>query len=161
MPALAPIVEKLPMDWVILGLFGVIVTIITLRAGTQYAVAFSLAAPLTLFVYNALPWTAFIGQYSSQLVIPSLQASAVGVILLALCVLIYRMMPRNLLTGSFPIQAIIAGFAAAVILAVVLLQFPAITTFVPLSPLMHTIFGPSYNLFWLLAAYLALAFARK
>ena len=159
MVALQPIVEKLPMDWVILALFAVVVTIITLRFGTQYAVAFSLAAPLTIFIYNALPWTAFVGSYTTHLVNPSVQGAVAGGMFVGLGILIFRMMPRNLLTGAFPIQATLAGVGAAVVLVVMLLQFPAITTFLPLSPLIHTIFGPSYNLFWLIAAYLALALA--
>lgn len=161
MVALQPIISQLPMDWVILALFAVIVTLITLRVGTQYAVAFALAAPFTLFIYNALPWSAFVGPYTSRLVDPSVQAAVVGAMLIAFCVLIYRMMPRNLLTGAFPIQAILSGIAAAIVLAIVLLQFPALGTFLPLSPLMHTIFGPSYNIFWIIAAYIALAVARK
>ena len=96
------------MDWVVLALFAVVVTIITLRFGTQYAVAFSLAAPLTIFVYSSLPWLAFVGSYTSQLVIPSLQAAVVGGIMVAMFVLIFRMIPRNLLTGSLPIQAILS-----------------------------------------------------
>ena len=161
MPALEPIISKLPMDWVVLALFAVVVTIITLRFGTQYAVAFSLAAPLTIFVYSSLPWLAFVGSYTSQLVIPSLQAAVVGGIMVAMFVLIFRMIPRNLLTGSLPIQAILSGIATAVVLVVALLQLPALQTFLPLSPLIHTIFGPSYNIFWMLAAYAALAFSRK
>ena len=161
MPALEPIVSLLPMDWVILALFAVVVTIVTLRAGTQYAVAFSLAAPMVVFIYNALPWTAFVGQYTSRFVQPSVQAIFVGFLLITLLALIYRMMPYSGVTGSLPIQAILAGFAAAVILAVVLLQFPALSVFIQPSPLMHTVFGPAYGVFWIIAAYLSLAIARK
>ena len=161
MVALQPIVEKLPMDWVILALFAVVVTIITLRFGTQYAVAFSLAAPLTIFIYNALPWTAFVGSYTTHLVNPSVQGAVAGGMFVGLGILIFRMMPRNLLTGAFPIQAILSGIATAIVLVVALLQLPALQVFVPLSPLIHTIFGPSYNIFWMLAAYAALAFSRK
>ena len=161
MPALQPIIEQLPMDWVVLGLFAAFVAVLTLRTGTQYAVAFSLAAPMTLYVYNALPWTAFIGQYASGLVQPAIQATVVGGILVALCVLIFRMMPRNLLTGAFPIQSILAGVGAAIVLVVVILQFPTLSVYVTLSPLFHTIFGPSFNLYWLIAAYICLAIARK
>ena len=153
--------EKLPLDWVVLALFAVVVTIITLRFGTQYAVAFSLAAPLTIFIYNALPWTAFIGSYTTNLVNPSIQGAVAGGMFVGLGTLIFRMMPRNLLAGAFPIQAIISGIATAIVLVVALLQLPALQVFVPLSPLIHTIFGPSYNIFWMLAAYAALAFSRK
>lgn len=161
MPALAPIVEKLPMDWVILGLFAVIVTIITLRVGTQYAVALSLAAPLTVFIYSALPWTAFVGGYTDRLLNPAVQAVAVGLILMAFLALIYRMMPSASAAGAFPIQAVLAGLATAIVFMVMLLQFPPLAAFINPSPLMHTVFGPAYNIFWLLGAYIALAVARR
>ena len=149
------------MDWVSLGLFAVVVTLVTIRWGTQYAVAFSLAAPLTLFIYNALPWTAFIGPYTSRLVNPPVQAIVVVGILVALFVLINRMMPHAATMGSFPIQAILTGLATAIVVVVVVLQFPALGNYIDLSPLIHTIFGPAYNIFWLIAAYISLAIARQ
>src|SRR3990167_1988699 len=100
MVALQPIGSKLPMDWVVLALFAVVVTKITLRTGTQYAVAFSLAAPLTIFIFNALHWTTFIGSYTTHLVNPSVQGAVAGGMFVGLGILIFRMMPRNLLAGE-------------------------------------------------------------
>jgi hypothetical protein len=160
MPALPTAVAHLPIDWVILGLFAVLVSIDALRSGPRRAVTFSLAGPIALLAASELSYTAFIGDMALKLSATYAQSAFFGIFFVVLVVLIYLMLPSS--SGSaLPLPAILAGIAATAVLAVILIQLPLVSNLVVVSTLMHTIFSAAYRLYWLIGAYLLLAIAGR
>lgn len=153
--------SAVPIDAVILIIFTIIICIDAYRSGTRRAVVFALTAPITLIVYSALLNAAFIGDYIQKMTIPSVQTAIAVATFLVGYIIIYRLVPPSFSNASSPLQAIVAGLVAAIALALLWLQTPALMAVWVPSEMVQTIFGASYRLYWLLAAYLALAFARK
>jgi len=152
---------QFPIDLVVLVIFAVVVTVDALRNGTRRAAVFSLAAPLAFLIFAAVPNAAFLGSALAQLTTMGMKAALFGMIFICTFILVYRIVPASFGSGTFPLQGLVGGLAAAAILAVVWLQIPALVSLWTPSPMIQTIFGPAYRVFWLLGAYVALAFVRR
>ena len=159
--SLVPTMGSWPVDWFVLGLVMVAAAIDAFRGGTLRAAVFSLAAPLAVFVYAALPKTAFLARAVAKLETPALQAALFAVILVILCILLYRIVPASFGSGALPMQGLAAGLAVTIVLAVVWLQIPALISLFAPSQVVQMVFGQTYAIFWLLVAYGALAFVRR
>jgi len=129
-------------------------------SGLRGASAFTLAAPLTLLVYEMLPTTAFVSARLA-LLSPSIEAGVAGCIFVVMTLILYFVIPRDVMGSAYPLQSILGGLAPAIALMVVWLQIPALSALYQLSPYIHAIFGPAYGVFWLLGALLALVLARR
>jgi len=150
-----------PMDWIIIGLFFSIITILSLRSGTRAASALALTLPITVFVINASSGATFISLLLRQFSTGIAPAILFVVVFVALYLLVYRMTGSYGLTGAYPVQALLAGLAAAVIGVVFWLQIPALAGVWHFGPQVQAVFSESYRLLWLLGAYAALAFVRR
>jgi len=160
MPAVQTAITHLPLDWVLLAMIAAIITIDAIRSGTQHAAAFSLAAPLALLMYTFLPTTQYLAPYIASFN-TNLQASVFVGIFVVLLILIYRMLPVGLQTGTYPLKALAVGVAAAAIFITTVMQVPAITQLFHFSPLMTRVFGPAYRVLWLIGGYILFAFAAR
>lgn len=149
------------VDWIIIGVFALVVVIVSLRMGTQIAAALAFATPVAVLVYNALPSTAYLSSITSQ-ASAGMPAAAVFVVLFVVFFFItYRVVGSYGMMGAFPVQATLGGLAAAIIVLVFWLQIPALAALWHFGPQVQAVFTEKYRLFWLVAAYLALASARK
>lgn len=157
----ASILPHVPLDWLFLGLFAAIVAIDAMRAGTRRAAVFALAAPLAAALYANLGNTAWMGKALITLQFPGAKVALFAGMFVALFIIVYRIVPPVFGSGSFPLQAMLAGLSAAVVLAVTWQEVPDLVALYPLSHWVQVLFGHSYSFYWLVGSYLALGFARR
>lgn len=157
--ALSSVLTNWPIDWVIVGAFAVLVALDTMRSGSARAASLSIAAPLTLLLVAALPGAFLAGQAVQQLTAPAAQVLLFAVIFGVLFLVIHRIIYSYSEVGG-PLQAVIAGAAAAAVFATVWIQIPALQSVWHFGPQVQAVFGEAYRLWWLLAGYLAFAVIR-
>lgn len=152
---------RLPLDAVILFSITLLFTIDTVRSGATRATSIAISAPLAVFLYSILPHTFFVGPFMEKLATPYLQAGVLGVLFVALFILIYRMM-FGAGSGNISVTfALIATLATVSAVLAVWLQVPALQSIWHFGPYVQTIFGQTYTLYWLVLAYVLLAFIRS
>jgi len=150
----------IPLDWVVIIVFALIMSADALRGGPSRATALALALPLTLLVASALPDARLLGSIASQLNTPLIAALLHGILLVIVFICMYRITDTYGADSSHPIQAVFSGIAVAVIAVVVWLQIPALDSVWHFGPQIQAIFGDVYRFWWLLIGFIALAFAR-
>ncbi len=162
LPALFPAwVSHLPLDWVFIVLFALLFAFDALRSGSGRAAVLGLALPISEFIFNLLPHTAFLGKILASLSSPVAQAAIFLLIFGLIYVLTYRLVDTFSNASRGFLLALLSGISASIITAVMWLQEPALQVIWHFSPLVQSIFGAPYALFWLLGAYLILAFVRS
>jgi hypothetical protein len=160
MDAVTGIFATVPLDWFILGGILIVIALDTLRSGLGRAVALSIALVGAVVLHALIGKTIFVGSLDA-LSSPMIQGVVFGVIVVALFFLIRRMGLDYVESGmGEPIQAILAGAATAIVLAVIWLQIPELNALWQLGSQAQAIFAEQFRLFWLLGAFAALAFAR-
>jgi len=152
---------SIPLDWIILGALVVLIALDSLRSGIGRACAISLALPAALLLFSLSQKTIILKDVDALNSSPLIQLAIFGIIALACYLLARRMALEYIESGTGePIQALLAGGAATVVLIVVWLQLPMTDSVWHLSDRVQAVFSESYRLVWLLGAYLGLAFAR-
>ncbi len=152
--------SHIPSDWILLGVILAVIAIDCVRAGTTRATALSLALPLTLVTTQFVAGAQLIDGISKQFSSPLSQALFVLVILAIYFIAMYRMFDRYRADSGNTLQALIAAVAALVILLTVWMQLPALEHYWHFKEPFATLFGSAYRFWWLLAGFVALAFAR-
>ncbi|MEK7601760.1 MAG: hypothetical protein AAB480_04485 [Patescibacteria group bacterium] len=158
--ALVSVFSNIPLDWVVIAVFAFVMAADALRGGPSRATALALALPLTLLVAGALPDARLMGGIASQLTSPLLGALFDGILLVIVFICMYRITDTYGADSSHPIQALFSGVAVAAIAVVIWLQIPALDSVWHFGPQIQALFGDVYRFWWLLIAYIALAFAR-
>lgn len=158
--ALMSVFSNIPLDWVVIAVFAFIMAADALRGGPSRATALALALPLTLLVAGALPDARLMGGIASQLTSPLLSVIFDGILLVIVFICMYRITDTYSADSAHPIQALFSGVAVAAIAVVVWLQIPALDSVWHFGPQIQALFGEVYRFWWLLIAYIALAFAR-
>ena len=153
--------SHLPLDWVLIGLLGIFLVIITLRAGPRLAGALALSFPVVAFVLTTIPSTAFVGGISGQLSAPLPQLILSLVVFVAVFFLVLRMVGQNIGGGALPLSALLCGLSATAVMVVALNQVLGSNPFWHFGPQVQAIFGPAYRLWWVLGSYIVLAFTRR
>jgi len=149
-----------PLDWVVIVVFVIIMSADALRGGPSRATALALALPLTLIVASALPDARLMGSIASQLNTPLIAALLHGILLVIVFICMYRITDTYGADSSHPVQAVFSGVAVAAIAVVIWLQIPALDSVWHFGPQIQAIFGEAYRFWWLLVSFVALAFAR-
>lgn len=152
--------SHLPLDWVILALFVALVAFDTMRAGPGRAVVFSLAAPLTVLFLQYLPTAQYIDGFLKGFSSSLSQAVIALTVFAALALIISRMMDSFSSDAGRLIQSLVAGVCAALVLAVVWTQLPALSALWHAGAQVQGLFGGTYRFWWLLLAYIGLGFSR-
>lgn len=159
LPALFPAwVSHLPLDWVFIVIFALLIAFDALRSGSGRAAVLALSLPIAEFLFGLLPKTMFLGKLISSLSNPMAQAGIFLVIFVVIYILAYRLVDTFANGSRGLLLAILSGISATIITVVIWLQEPALQAIWHFSPLVQNIFGAAYALFWLLGAYLMLAF---
>lgn len=149
----------LPMDWIIIGLFLVAFCLDALRSGVKRAAAAALAAPLALLIFEQSESTVFISSFVHPSDASIMQAGIFAALFVGLFFLISKMLAVGFSSGAFPLAAILSGIAATALIVLVWLQIPALIALWPFSPWIRSIFGEAYRSWWIIGAYLLLAFS--
>jgi|SRR3989344_358044 len=152
--------SNISLDWVILVAFALVIAIDGFRNGLSRASALALALPLTLLLARSMPEARFMGGIADQLNSPLLNTVFVLILLAVVFVCMYRITDTYGADSSHPIQALLAGLAVAVVAVVIWLQIPSLDSVWHFGPQVQALFGAAYRFWWLLIAYIALAFAR-
>jgi hypothetical protein len=159
-PSFASSFAGVPLDaLVILGIIAII-TLYSSRAGILPAISLSLALPLALSLVPLLASTAFLGAIASSANNETLQAGVFIAAAVIFTMLIQRTVSSFDDTSGFR-RALMAGTASAIVLTVVWLRVPALASLWDFGSQVEAIFGAGYALWWLIAAYVVLGFARR
>lgn len=154
------IFSSFPIHWFFLGGFFVLVVLDSLRGGTARATALAVALPFAAYFTSLVPATAFI---KDQVFIREGYGPLIvfSFLFLVLYMLFRRMGLEHFESGrGEPIQSLLAATAASVALVVTWVHTPALSGHLALGEPFASLFAEPYHLFWLLGAYLGLAFAR-
>lgn len=151
----------IPLDYVILGGIVLVIALDSLRSGIGRACAIAVALPLTMLLYPLLKSGVLTSSATFLFETPLSQALTFGALLIV-SYFLARRMGLEFIDGGMgePIQAIIAGISIAIIFTVIWIQLPALDTLWHFSDQITSLFTEKFRLWWLLASYAALAFAR-
>ena len=157
--SVASVAAHLSAGWLVLTAVAILASLDALRGGTGRAAALALALPLTYVFLTFLPDAIFVGALYTSLTSAYAQAGIAAVVLVGLFVVLYRV------TDSFEsdtgfLSAVLAGIALAVVVGVTWSLIPQFNQLWSFGDSVEGVFGPAYRLWWLLGAYIALAFAR-
>ena len=142
---------RIPTDWIVLFAVAVFVAFDVL----------AFALPLATILSQSITGSKFLGPVTAQFSSPLLQAALFLIILIALFILVNRITSRFGEGSSQPIQALLSGLAVAAIGAVIWTQVPALDSIWHFGQTTQLIFGEAYRFWWLIVAYIALAFVRN
>ena len=154
-------VPHVPMDWIVIAVFAIVIVVLTLRAGTRTALSLALSLPVASFALSAIPSAALVAgpihQFSSPFVqlIVSLGAFAI------LFVLVYRMLRGGFASGGQFLSALLVGIATTVIAVVFFNDLLGANPFWHFGNQVQTVFGASYRLWWVIGSYVILAFVSR
>jgi len=150
--------STVPLDYVFLGGFALLIALDTLRSGTGRASAIALAFPVAAVLFSYAKEAPFLGSAISSPMLEAVAFLALGVVLF----FGIRRMGLEFVSNGMgqPVQAALAGVAATAVVAVIWMHVPALEAFWEFSPHIQSIFAAEFRLFWLLGAFGALAFAR-
>lgn len=158
--SLQAIAGNLPLDWLVLGAVVIVIALDALRSGLGRAISIALALPIAHFFF-LLADSTFLASAEGLFSTPFMHTAVFGVLFVGLYFLIRRMGLEYVDSGmGAPVQAILGGTGVAVVFACIWLQTPVLSDLRAVSEQVETIFNESVRLWWLLGAYIALAFAR-
>lgn len=151
----------IPLDWIIIGAVVIAVALYVLRSGAQMICTLALALPTTALLLSALSNAAIVGPLSKQFETSPLRALLFVAILIVSYTLVHRMGISYGSESRQPIQAILAGAAAAALLVVIWIQEPALQSIWQFGGDVQSIFGEAYRFWWIIGSYATLAFVRR
>lgn len=153
----AALAGSLSTDVMAAGGLAIVLVLLTLYAGASQAVAIGLAA---ILAPTALHY-AKSGALVSGIPLDSPGTEAVAlVVLFAILVVLIKMMSRDYLHMTSPIQAITGGLAATCIVLLVWTSSPALSSWFQFGSSVSGIFQESFRFWWILTLFAVLAFAR-
>ncbi len=155
-----PWLLTIPIGWMIAAVIFALLTFDAMRAGPGRASVIAMSAGISIFLYNLLPYTAFVGSFI-QSSSKTIQAGIFALLFAAVCVLVYRMSSSIGGMSNGLIFSILAGLSATIALVVMWQQVVPLESMWNFGPQAHAIFGAPYALPWLLLVYLILAFVRS
>ena len=158
--SLSTILAHWPVDWILLGALAGLIALDALRSGSARAASLILALPATVFVNSTLPRAIFIGPLVAKFGTSTEQLVILAVIFVILYIAIHRIVFTFSDSGG-PLQALIAGLAAAIVAVVFWLQIPGLESIWHFGTQVQTVFGEAYRFWWLILAYLGIAFVRS
>ena len=109
------------------------------------------------YVLDTLPNTFFVSKITHQLSGSLVQLVLALATFLVLFILVYRTLSGGFLRSALPVTALVASFAATVIVVVFLNSILGQNSIWHFGPQVQAIFGATYGLYWILVSYLALA----
>ncbi len=149
--------SQIPIDWMIVGIFFVVVAADALRSGSFRAAAIAISFPLSALLYQMIPQTALLSAVFAQFPKAFEQALLFVILEVIIFVCLHQML-RSFDASTSLLSAGVSGLAATVAVLVVWTDLPILQSLWHFDAGIVAIFGASYRFFWLIGAYLALAF---
>ena len=157
---LANVLSHWPIDWILIGAFAAFAALDGIRSGPTRATSLMLSLPAALLLVANLPDALFIGALVAQFSTPLAHAGVFAIVTAVLFFVIHRSI-FAFSNGLAPLQALIAGVAAAIVLVVVWLQVPGLEAVWNFGDQVQAVFGGAYRFWWLAGSYIALATVRN
>jgi hypothetical protein len=153
--------SHIPIDWIVIVAFILIVTFDAMRSGSGRASVLALAFPTAAFLSSLIPHAYFFGKLVSSTTSPLVGEGIFIVLFIITYLLAYRIVYTMGSISRGLMLSFLAGISAAIVVIVMWLQVPVLTTVWHFNSQVQTIFGSGFALFWLIGAYLILAFIRS
>ncbi len=148
------------LDWFILAGCAGVLALDAVRSGPARAAALALSLPVALFLSQAITKAVLLGTFAAQFATPAGQLTVLAVVFVLAYICTYKMI-ASFSNGVGALEALIAGLGATVVLVVVFLEITALGAIWQFGDQVQAIFGAAYRFWWLIAAYLGLAFVRS
>ena len=158
--ALSAVATHWPIDWILIGAFAAFAALDGIRSGPTRATSLMLSLPAALLLVANLPDALFIGALVAQFTTPLAQAGVFAIVTAVLFFVIHRSI-FAFSNGLAPLQALITGIAATIVLVIVWLQVPGLETVWNFGDQARAVFGEAYRFWWLAGSYIALAIVRN
>lgn len=152
--------SALPLDWIIIGVLAVALSLESYRAGGGKAVTLAVAMPIAYVCMLWLGATAGLGGLTQQLTSPLALAGLFFTLFSGLFVLIYRMFFAFDAGSGSIVQSVLTGIATTAIILTFWNVAPGVNTLLPLSEPLKLFAGEQYRFYVLFVSYLTLAIAR-
>lgn len=153
----AALTGSLSTDVMVAGGLILVLVFLTLYAGASQAVAIGLAALLAPVTLEYAKRSAFVSSLPHDT--PGSEAVLLSV-LFALLAVLTKMMSRDYLHMTSPMQAIAGGIAASCLVLLVWTSSPALSSWFQFGPTVSSIFQESFRFWWIIAMFSVFAFAR-
>ena len=153
-------VSGIPTDWLIIASILILFIVFSVVRGTTYATALSLSLPISLLLYQSISKGAFIGGIAAGFSSPIAQ-SVLFLIIAALLFVLTNQAIASFDTPSSVVSGIAAGLAALIVLVVIWMQIPVLQSLWHFTVQLESVFAGAYAFWWLIAAYVLLAFSRR
>ena len=150
----------LPADWIILGVFALIMLIDALRVGSGRIATLAISGLIVFLVTETIPHAAFLGPVSERLSTPVLQAAFFGAVFVLIFILLCRIFTDYGEENGQPLGAVFAAIAVTALVVLVWVQVPALGAIWHFGSQVQVVFGEPYRFWWLLTSLAALAFAK-
>ena len=158
---MAAMFSGVPLGWlVILGLV-VLLSLDAMRSGLSRAVAISISLPIAFFLQNLLQQAVFLGPLLGSSESSVVKVVVAGGLLLVVFILVYRMVDTYSTDAYGSLQAVLTGIATTIVLVILWTLISPLNTLWDFGPSVQSSFSESYRFWWLLVAYIAIAFARS
>jgi hypothetical protein len=149
--------SQIPLDWILVVIFFVVIAADALRAGPVRAGAIAISLPLSALLYQMIPQTVLLSSISSQFP-KSFEQALLFAILEIILFVCFNQLLYSFESHSSLLSAVVCGLCATVVVLVVWTQVPVLQSLWHFDSQIVAIFGASYRFFWLIGSYLALAF---
>ena len=159
--ALLPYTHYFQPDWSIIFSLVVIVTAIAVKWGTARACVIAVTLPVSAFIYTLVHDGFLVSSIDSHLSSPLMQSGIFAIISIFVYIMTHRMYRNYVNEGESIIFALLAGIATTCIILVVWIHTPALTSIWNFIPMIDTIFGATYALWWMLISLLVLGYVRS
>lgn len=153
--------SSIPTDWIVIVSFAILIAFDAVRSGTSRACALALSLPVTLFLISELPHAKVLSGIIGQFATPTLKAVLFGIIFVVAYILVRRMNASYRNNSGASIQAVIAGIATVAVVVVVWLQVPELQSIWHFGAQVQSVFGEAYRFWWVVGAFVALAFVES
>jgi hypothetical protein len=149
--------NSVPLDWFILAIFCTIILIDALRGSTVRAAAVAIAFPIAAILFSYLADTAYLGAIAAA------EGYVPAIVFLGLTIGIFVFAYRMMGWGDSvrPPQAVMGAVGATVVAVSVWLSIDALEALWNFGPLLDSVFGDTYRLFWIVGGLALAALSRK
>lgn len=148
------------LDYVLIGVFFVLVMFDTFRSGAGRACALAIAFSVASILFSMLPQALFLGAIASQFSSPFLQAILFIIVFVVAYLFVHRIGVFYGNEAGRPVLAIIAGVATTAAMLAFAVHTPALQALWHFGQPIETIFAKPYQFWIVLASYGGLAFVR-
>lgn len=148
-----------PIDWFIIAAIAAVFAFDSLRSGNARATAVALAASTSLFVWLPLVESRFVSSIVALFESSRMQALLFGALFLFMCYTMNRLLGSPIGPRS-PLPALLSGLAVAALIVVMWQYVPALQSVWDIDTRIESIFSGAYTFWWIVIAYIALAYAR-